>query len=210
MCTGTHPFIPALGAAKVVMYWDTPGGKALNIFHVGKATAWTEAELTTLLDEISTSWDAHMSALQSTSVDCNRMVLTDLSIAEGAQVDAPPTDDLVGENGTAIAPMNVTVATKFTTGFAGRSRRGRSFFVGLANDSHVGDQMASGFAQAISSAWSSLRDALAAMTPSCKLVVVSYCSGGAWREEALISDVTEVNTDNTVDSMRSRLYGRGS
>lgn len=209
MCTGAHPFIPAERTARVVLHWDTPGGKALNVLYFQKATDWSSADLSTLLDELSTTWDANFSSFQSNAVDCNRMVLTDMSAEGSFEVDAPPTDDLTGESGSPIMPGNVTVATKFTTGLAGRSHRGRTFFVGLVEEVCVGDELAPGRADAMTAAWNALNLAVQSSSLAATLVVVSFCADGVWRTNAEVTVVTEVFTDNVLDSMRSRLKGRG-
>lgn len=209
MCTGTHDFIPAVNVAKVAMYWDTPGGKALNIFHFRKATPFDKDDLAALEAVISLNWDAQFSPLQATAVECNRILLTDINEDDSFQVDRAPSTPLAGGLNENAMPSNVTVATKFGTGHAGRSYRGRSYFIGLTEPQCIGDILVAGVSDDITSAWVDFIGAVHDSDLGADLVIVSYCNDGAWRDEALVNPVSEITTENTLDSMRTRLLGRG-
>jgi hypothetical protein len=209
MCTGTHDFIPAAETAKLVAYWDVPGGKALNVTYWQVAGGWNEASLGALITFYSNNWDTQMSPLQANTIDCNRIVATDVSAEDSFEVDTAPPDDLIGGRASAIMPGNVTVVTKFGTGLAGRSFRGRSYHIGLTEDMCLGDALTAGNADALRDAWQDLVGAIHDSALAASLVVVSYCHAGAWRDEAVVTPVSSFTTENILDSQRRRLAGRG-
>jgi hypothetical protein len=115
---------------------------------------------------------------------------------------------IAGALASAVMPMSVTLAFKLATGIAGRSYRGRVYFVGLAEASVTGDYVAVGDAN-------SIRDALVALntamhTAGYELVVVSRYHEGVVRENAVVTPVTSISyVDLRVDTQRRRLAGVG-
>jgi len=101
------------------------------------------------------------------------------------------------------------VATKFGSGLSGRSHRGRSFHIGLTDDQCVGDSLVAGMADTIRDAWIDLVGAIHDDDIGADLVVVSYCQEKNWLSNAEVSVISEITTENTLDSMRTRLAGRG-
>ncbi len=209
MCEGPHDFIPAANTAELRAIFDTPGGKAMNVTNWRKATPFDKDDLAALIDAYVTAWDAQFSPLQSTAVEMTRVIATDINSENSFQVDRAPAISVQGGLAEAPAPNNVTVATKFTTGHAGRSYRGRSYFIGMTDGQHTADQLEAGLADSITSAWTDLVGAIHDSDLGADLVIVSYCSDGAWRTDALVNPVTDISTENTIDSMRTRLSGRG-
>jgi hypothetical protein len=209
MCTGTHDFIPAANTCKVALYFDTAGGKAMNILHFRRDAGWTESDLRTFHGLISAAWDTNMSPLQSNTIVLSRIVVTDIGAEDSFEYDAVPPDDLTGGDTSPVMPNNVTVATKFTTGHAGRSFRGRVYFVGLTEINCVGDELTSGAQSGINDGWTDFFGELNDGDLEAELVIVSYCHDGAWRSTATVTPVTGISTEITLDSMRTRLAGRG-
>jgi hypothetical protein len=209
MCTGTHGFIPAENTAKLAMYFDTSGGKSMNITHWRREHEWDPALLALLIADVATYWEANFSPLQASSIECTRMVATDLSHEAGYEVDMAPPTDLSGGNVSPAMPGNVTITTKFGTGLAGRSQRGRSYFVGLCENQCAGDFAQAGLTDQITDAWTDLVGGVHDGDTEAKLAIVSYCSEGVWRTNAQVTDVNSFTTEGTLDSMRSRLAGRG-
>jgi len=209
MCTGTHDFIPADNTVKVALYFDTAGGKAMNVLHFVKPDTWSESDCRNFHTAVSAAWNTYMSPLQANTIVCNRIVVSDIESENSFEYDAAPPDDLTGGNSSPVMPGNVTIATKFGTGHSGRSYRGRAYFVGLTESGVVGDQAAAGVADDINSAWTDFAGALHDGDLEASLAIVSYCNEGAWRTSAAVTPVTAFTTENTIDSMRTRLAGRG-
>jgi len=209
MCTGAHAFIPAENCAELRAIFDTPGGKAINVTNWQKATPFDKDDLAALIALYETAWEAEFSPIQSNAVQLTRFIATDINSENSFQVDKAPAGDLTGGETSPILPGNVTVATKFTTGHTGRSYRGRSYFIGLVEVNVTGDELAPGVSDEITDAWTSLVGAIHDDDLGASLAIVSYCEDGDWRTNALVNVVTDIATENTIDSMRSRLSGRG-
>jgi len=209
LCTTPKPFISAANTCRVQVYHDTPGGKAMNVLYFRKGTPWDEGDLTSFEGVFSNSWQDNISPLQSQEVEVTRIIMTDVHNEVGAQTDGHPSVSLIGERASQIMPGNVTVATKFGTGLAGRSYRGRTFHIGLTDDQCTQDSLVALMADTIRDAWIQVIADCNAGTPSAELVVVSYCQDKNWLADAVVNTVTTVTTDDTLDSMRTRLAGRG-
>jgi len=209
MCTGNPGYIVADETAKVQLYFSTPGGVAMNVLNFRTDGGWNAVSLDVLVDEIATSWEAQFSPLQSDQVECYRIVATDLGAPIPAQVDKAPVNDLTGGRASVIMPGNVTVVTKFGTGLAGRSQRGRTYHIGLTDDQCVGDSLVAGMADTIRDAWIDFAGEVHDSPAAADLVVVSYCHNKAWRTAAQVLNVTTFTTEDVLDSQRKRLFGRG-
>lgn len=208
MCTGTHDYIPADRTAEVKVMFQTPGGYAQNSFHFIKSTEWSSTDLDDLAHAMEDWVKGSYLPIVSGQVSYTGIVATDLSDSNGPQVELPCTSGCTGGNGSNVLPSNVTVAIKLTTPLRGRSYRGRNFFVGLTEDAVSGDTVASGTVTAIQDAWDSLVGIDAILTGAA-LAIVSYCQAGAWLTSAVVTTVTAASVENTVDSQRRRLKGRG-
>jgi len=209
MCTGPHDFISAEEVAKVQLYFSTPGGIAMNVLNFRADGGFNAVGLETLIDEIATAWEAQFSPLQSDQVECFRIVATDMANIVPYQVDKAPENDLTGGRSSPAMPQNVTVVTKFGTGLAGRSQRGRTYHIGLVDDQCVGDKLVAGMADTIRDAWIDFAGAIHDGAAAADLVVVSYCHNNVWRDNATVLDVISFTTEDTLDSQRKRLLGRG-
>jgi len=209
MCTGAHDFIPADNTVKVAMYFDTDGGKAMHVLHFVKPDTWSESDCRNFHGYVSEAWNTNCSPGQANTVVCSRIVVTDLGSEDSFEYDAAPTTDLTGGLASPVMPGNVTVATKFGTGHAGRSYRGRAYWIGLTEGQCVGDQLGAGAGAFINGAWTDFAGALHDSDLEASLAIVSYCNEGAWRLAAQVTPVTAFTTENTLDSMRTRLAGRG-
>lgn len=208
MCTGTHPFIPASNTAKVRFVYQTPGGIANNVIYFQNGTGWDAETLLDLVDAVNTAWEDNVRPVTANEVLLQKMEAIDVSIEDG------PTSELfvlaAGSGGTGILPGNVTLAISFRTGFAGRSRRGRLYHVGLTETGVVGDKLVAGVQAGMQAAYAGMFSDIATALPGTEHVVVSYCSDGDWRTNALVTPVLTYSVDDTIDSMRKRLLGRGS
>jgi len=98
-------------------------------------------------------------------------------------------------------PGNVTAAMSWRTGLAGRKYRGRTYHVGIDGDQiNQNDTLTGIYLAVLSAAAAQFLVLLAA--ESLKLVVFH-------RVDDTTTDITGVVIDQLVDSMRSRLAGRG-
>lgn len=119
------------------------------------------------------------------------------------------TEDLPvdGQKSEQPLPNNVALAVHWGTGLIGRSRHGRTFQGGLTTDSILGNTCT--IAAQIQSAYDALRTTLDNITLNVEFSVVSFVSGGFWRQQPLVTPISGVAVESTLDSMRRRLPGRG-
>jgi len=100
------------------------------------------------------------------------------------------------------------VSTKLTTGFSGRSKRGRQYFIGLVNTQLADpNHLLTGMVTALQTAYSALIDAIS--DAGWTMVIASFISGGSPRITAELTEVISSSVNATLDSQRRRLPERG-
>jgi len=109
-----------------------------------------------------------------------------------------------------LLPGNCSLSISFRTAGRGRSSRGRNYFVGLVESQVNGDVVNGGNVDAYQTLYEELIGAGSVVT-GWQWVVVSRFFNGAPRTAGLAQPVTAVVVvDSFIDSMRSRLLGRGT
>lgn len=207
----TRPFIPVEHTCSVEMIYSNTPVIMENVMHVQGATAWSLSDLQTLRG-VFNSWDqTYWASQRSGGVTLVRIR------TKGLDTDHEPMEDYVlpvprpgGQGGTNL-PNNATFCIKLASGLAGRSQRGRLYFIGLnSNALTAPNEVGAGFATALCVYLGNLKTMLAAANPNWKLVITSFRTGGAWRTAGQNMAVdTFVAVDYHVDSQRRRLTGRG-
>jgi hypothetical protein len=210
MCTGTHDFIPALNTAKLELVVSAFGQRAENVLHFRKPTAWDAVSLDTLANQAFAAWDAHIAPMTSNAVTLEVIKATDVAVEDGLGVEVDGDGHTGTHTSAAAMPLGTTAATKFSSGFTGRSRRGRAYFIGLSKDQVSNNQLATGVAADLSDMWAAFVADIAADMTGVEHVIVSYCHDNAWRTNAVVTPVTDYTTNQDIDSMRRRLTGRGA
>jgi len=152
----------------------------------------------------------------SNAVQLVEVVVTDMSSLTGGQVSfSPPIGEFGGKGGPPL-PSNVSLSISFRTALRGRSFRGRNYVVGLAVDDQL-DQ--NSIKPTVMSAWVDAYTELIALASGAGAtwIVASRFSGvdgdghPVPRAAGVTTPITNVvATDNTIDSQRRRLPGRGA
>lgn len=107
-------------------------------------------------------------------------------------------------------PNNVSMAVSFRTNLAGRSNHGRNYVPALSDTIVDGNNIDSTWAQSVVDAYSELVFPSASLPSGWIWVVVSRYLNNEPRAEGIFQEIMSVQvTDLVVDSMRSRLPGRG-
>ena len=206
-----HGFIPVANVASVEMIYVISGQIAENVFYVQKGSPYTLAQLQALRGTVD-SWDsATWKALRTGGASLIRIRSRARDSSSAPAEDYfLPTARPGTRSGTILLPNNVTLAIKLVTGLAGRSFRGRLYFIGmndtcLSGNSNVADTT---WANAVVAALNTLQTNLASAGHT--LGVVSYRTGGVYRSNGLFTASTGwVLADYNLDSQRRRLTGRG-
>ncbi len=151
-------------------------------------------------------WSAELAPLIGNEVQLFEIVIKELR-PDGNTIlftDGLPAN---GTHQSPILPNSVTLAVHWGTGLVGRSRHGRTFFIGLCEDQVIANTCT--IAAQIQSAYDALRVTFDNMTLNVEFSVVSFVSNNAWRTEPLVTPITGVAVDSTIDNQRRRLPGRG-
>jgi len=202
------PFIPAENTARIIMSYTQAGQQVANQFYAQFPTQPDKDDLSALALVLKNWYLDFQQPLQTVSVSLVRIELTDITEEAGEQVTYTAGLPLSGDESATSLPNSVTVSVKLTTGFSGRSKRGRQYWIGL-----VGAQMADpnhitgGMVTSLQTAYSALIDAIS--DAGWKMVVASFVSGGAPRLTAELTEIISSSVNSTIDNQRRRLPERG-
>ena len=201
------PFVPAIGCVRLVPEFASGSvNVGVNTLNFRSLTDVTLATMTGLATMYSDIWTETAAPYVANTLRLTRIVVTDLTVSDGLQVTQEYSGGIAGTNTSPPLPNNVTLATAFKSIYAGRSRRGRAYWIGLSENLVAGDDVLATPAENIRAFWQQIGDSSPAS--DYQHVVLSYVTGGVARTEALATDVTTyINVDNHVDSQRRRLIG---
>jgi len=204
------PFIPAPNIVQVEVRCTLDGQNIENRFHVNVFHEPTVTDLTNVANICFTvlinDWIPVLPlALTLREIHCKS--LHDQNAVEASfPFPVPSNGSLVSP----VLPSNVTICISVRSNAAGRSARGRVYWMGLVEGDVAGNTLDTTRGGQIVDAVQALIDALDAATFSW--VIVSYISNGAPRVGGPVYFLvtTALLVDSTVDSQRRRLPGRGS
>lgn len=197
------PFVPALNTAQVVIsYLSEWGEDAKNVMHFrhtpGAITSGAMDALKALVQAwITTDW----APTASDSWQTDLMVIRDMTLQDGMIKQYVVSDNGLDPSGG--LPAQNTVAVSWRTGFAGPSRRGRTFHVGLRAADRLGSTIQPASVTTLVAAYTELINKFDG--EDWEFVIASFISEGEPRVTALLTPVTHcILSDVIVDSMDSR------
>lgn len=196
-------FVPAEDVLRVaVQYISSRGENAVNVFHFKNLDTGPTSVTVPVLFDILDDWFAEDWAdAVSNTWQTDFYSAVDLSVPEGAVYTRVST--ATGLVSADALPAQNTVAMSWRTGFSGRSRRGRTYHVGLPETLVENSTLTSAGSATLLNSYNGL---LTRLNPGdWKLVIASFVSNRAPRAAALVSQVNAVIlTDVIVDSMDKR------
>lgn len=198
-------FVPAPGIAEFVQKFSTPGGNALNIWHVehDDLSGWSAAQLTSMGTIIS-NWEQATGRLRRTAdFTCTGILCRDLTSQFSAETNI--SGNSAGSLAGASLPDNVTIAIKKESGLAGRAFRGRCYWVGLSASQQTKDTYAGGEIANIISALNTLLAAINAVANCHMVILQSQINKVHLNPRVAVRILDFTNTDGTLDSQRRRL-----
>lgn len=203
-------FIPVDNTAQVEFLFRLDSQSIENTYYVTRFAALDLAALTEIAD-VGLAWLASDYFPQlSNLITCVGVKVTDLTSSSSGTYTAVPGSPLAGGVAQPSEPGSVAFCIKHLTGSRGRSFRGRSYVPAIPHTSLTGtNTINASFANAMVDAFLALdADYVTALyTP----VVVSRFSGGLARVAGITTPIlNHAYTDLTLDSMRTRLPGRGN
>lgn len=203
-------FVPASGVARAELIYLQHGQRVENVFHIRVQAQGplTEAQLDSVAALVKSWRDTNLRPSQHNLVVLQQTEVRDMTSADAlAKIYPCVTNCAGGLASGGIHPGNVTVAIKWGTGYAGRSRRGRTFHVGLGQGATTGNQLIAGTQSTLQAAYQALITACTAA--GYTLVVYSRVNQGVQRQDALLTPILSASVEVNLDSMRRRLTGPG-
>lgn len=203
-----RPFIPAVNTARLEQVFENDGVECANIFHVRFNSQPDESRLASLVEKsriwMTDTW-AGIAALQTVIL---RTSATDLTEEGGATFEYAAFGGATGTINALRLPNNVSLVIKWMTGFAGRSRRGRTYFIGLTGDARQtfnASHCTPEFAAVVYAVYDNLRSVIEEAGDGAVLSIASFREDNAWRETALVTPVTSLFVNTRFDTMRKRM-----
>ena len=178
-----------------------------NVFYAKFGGVYALANLQSLADAVGTHIGSNWLPLQAAEVDFLRTEVRGLTVEN--DLFATSTDGAgPGEDIVEAYPNNVTFSVKKTSGFTGRSARGRLYWIGIPQDktsapdeNHLTDAYRDDVVDAIDD----VRVVINA-TFNWDAVLVSRFTGGAKRTDGVTFPWQgTVAVDKRIDTMRNRL-----
>lgn len=181
------------------------GEPAQNTLYTLYASEPGTTELNNTANAIYNTWETEASAWVPSTVTLLNVQGISLDQA-GAPVGGftPATPTSGGDLG-ASAPNQDTIAVSFRTGFAGRSRRGRNYWVGLLKANISNNRLDPSVMTLIKAYYEQFLPA-AGILENCIWGVYSRFENNAPRTVGLFTPITQVLfVNNVVDSQRDRM-----
>jgi len=208
------PFIPAANTARVETVFSLLGQVVENVYHVEFSGEPSGSMLTDMCGTFKDWWVTNLKPLTVSALSLNAIKARDLTTEAGVGVEYVTGLPQVGSAAVTPLPNSVTLAVKWITGLSGRSRRGRTYHLGLTpgqliDPNHIG----SGPQADLTAAYNALVAAVEGA--GANLVVASFYSGvidkvPQPRAAAVLTVIDSCTINTTVDNQRRRLPERGA
>jgi hypothetical protein len=189
-------------AARAVIKMTQHGQDRTNVLHFYRDAPFDEDTLQTLCNNLLDWWHDLVRPNVTNQLSVVEVIATSLEQLPGIQQSSPCISECSGTHAGEPEPGNVTGTTTLRTGFAGRRYRGRYYWPGFVTGAtNNDDTITSSYAVAMAIAGANL--VFGYLQNSVLLAVLS-------RVGEFITPVNQVGVNNVLDSMRSRLPGRGA
>jgi len=135
-----NPVVP--DTAEVRVHFGLPGNEEMvNVFNVDVGATTLDATLaTSLANTVEGCYQDHLLTTISDLVGIDRIVVTDLRVANGPQFTI--SGSFVGSNADSLLPTQTAAVVRWTTNTRGRSFRGRTFLGGFTEATSSGQSPA--------------------------------------------------------------------
>lgn len=202
-------FVPVPETIEVDMRMRLDGQRIENTLYFHKIGGWATADVPVAYNALLVWWNTHYAVPLSNQLTLKEIAITDLSSPTGFAFEiATPVPNPAGDSGDPPLPNNVALCVSFRTSFRGRSFRGRNYVPGLTHLSVTNNTVIPTTVTAIQDAYNELLTVASSL--GANWVVASRYSGGTERPIGIHTNITGATVvDNTIDSQRRRLPGRG-
>ena len=197
-------FTPVDNSARFELVFTHNGVPCENVFHLFSAiTSWTSTDLADSCLNFKTWWAANLESLVSTETTLVKIIATALHEQTSPKIEYVTGLPLAGTGLSAAMPGNVTLAVKWTSGNRGRSARGRTYHIGLMEDQVTGNQLDESVYTDMLTAYEALMPVVNVSSKSLR--ILSLWHDGVKRDAGLMTPVTGVAIEPTIDTQRRRL-----
>lgn len=204
------PFVPAPDVCLAELVMQLDGQVVENTLYFEASAGLDLSLMASLGAALVTWWTDFIAPGVTEQLLLTGVNLTDLTTAISPGVFVPVVPAVPGEGTSPAEPNNVSLCVSFRTAFRGRSARGRNYVVGLQNSQVTNSHVDAGVADFFITAYQQLQGA-GDFVAGLEWGVLSRFSGGDPRTTALFRPIIAVTVvDNTLDSQRRRLPGRGA
>lgn len=201
------PVYDVPGLMRLEMHYLFQGEHCMNTFWIKSNINETSPLLEQELAGTFKNWfSSEVRPLSSSTLVLYEIVVKELR-PDGIAILYTDGLPITGEKTEEALPNNVALAVHWGTGLVGRSRHGRTFHMGLCIDQVTSNHC--DVASAIQTVYDNLRTALDNITLNVEFSVVSFVAAKAWRRDVLVTPISGVAVESTLDSQRRRLPGRG-
>ena len=203
-------FVSSPGVVQVAFRYQWRSQQVENVVHAFVDTTIDGAKLEEIANAAVGWAQSSLMPLTSSDVTLTEVLVRDMSAQEGAQFLFTIAGGQPGGFVADAMPNNVSIAIRGSTSVGGRSGRGRWYFVGIPNTRVInGNEVRSDYLAQIVAALNDLKDVLEAV--GAILGVLSTFHNKAPRAQGVLFAYTSFGAvDNTIDSQRRRLPGRGA
>jgi len=202
-------FVPVANSAEHHLMFHYHGEVCQNVFHTHKGDPYETVDLIAAATVFKDWWLEWMQARLPTQLTFDRIESFSLEAFNAPSSTVIEDLPAAGTNSSAIPlPNNVTFAVKWITGLRGRSYRGRTFSLGVTEDQRSGNSLQPTALTGYLIAYGALITALD--VAGHPLAVVSKVTLGSPRVAGIATEIIGLSIDDTLDSQRRRLPGRGS
>jgi hypothetical protein len=202
-------FVPFDNVIKLEAVFTWGGQIVENVHHYLVDETPVEATCQALSASYVAWWSAGMRAHVDSSVSLTKIVCTILETESSPGTEYATGLPLAGTAGSPSLPNNVTVTIKWTTGFRGRSFRGRTYHIGLCESQVTGNNVTSTWLDTVNPFYGDLMT-LATDVDFGVLAVASRVHNGVERVTGVATAVTNFQINTVIDSQRRRLPERGA
>jgi len=180
------------------------GEVCVNVYYLNKATTILSTDLTTIINTIKTWWTGTAKGGFHSSLALAAIRTRDMTSQAGLVEDYIYPTPEAGTVAGVAAPSNVAVCVSHRTGLAGRSYRGRTYLMGIAENVYTDNHLDTTYPAAFGTLVQDMMDDLYT-AGSYVHVVASFYHNHAPRATAQITPVTYLQVNSRLDTQRRRL-----